>query len=475
MTTLHATPLSRERTLTHPVSVPAPRRRNAAWEVGAITVVWATSLAVAALWIVHGGIGAMFGGTGAALTSMGRLTGLVSANLLLLQVLLMARVPLFERGFGRDGITRAHRLTGFWSFWLMFAHIALLVVGYAADSGVDWWAQLWDFVWNYPGMLLATAGTLALVAVVVSSIRRARKRMRYESWHLLHLYAYVGVGLAVPHMLWTGGDFLGDPVSTAYWWTLWAVAAASVIAFRIVRPLARSAYHGIRVASVEPDGNRGVAVRMTGRRLQALRAEAGQFFVWRFLDGPGWTRGHPFSLAADPAGGTLEIAAAFAGDGTRRLADMRPGTRVLIEGPYGTMTGRARRSNRLLMIGAGAGVAPLVSILEAEKFAPGAATLLVRDHDPASSLRGRQIARLVSERGLRFVQLTGSRRRGASGWMPATHAAWTGAELLHHIGGTLTDTDVFLCGPEAWMAALRTDLRLAGVPADRIHSESFAI
>ncbi|WP_292835096.1 ferric reductase-like transmembrane domain-containing protein [Microbacterium sp.] len=474
MTTIEAVALP-QRVLALPVPVPRPRGRQTAWTIGAITVVWGTSLMVAALWVVHGGISAMFGGPGAALTSAGRVTGLVAANLLLLQVLLMARIPLFERGFGRDGITRAHRITGFWSFWLMFAHIGLLVVGYAADAGVAWWVQLWDFVWNYPGMLLATAGTLALVAVVVSSARRARRRLRYESWHLLHLYAYLGVALAVPHMLWTGGDFLGDPVSTAYWWTLWAVAAASIVAFRIVVPLARSAYHGIRVESVRPDGTRGVAVRMTGRRLGALRAEAGQFFIWRFLDGPGWTRGHPFSLAADPAGGGLEIAVALAGDDTRRLAGVQPGTRVLVEGPYGTMTGRVRRSPRMLMIGAGAGVAPLIGILEAERFAPGAATLIVRDHDAAASMRGSQIARLVAERGLRFVHLSGSRRRGASSWMPATHAAWSGADLLRHIAGGLEDTDVFLCGPEAWMAAVRADLRSAGVSADLIHSESFAL
>ena len=57
-------------------------------------------------------------------------------------------------------------------------------------------------------MLLATAGTALLVMVVVTSVRAARRRLRYESWHLLHLYAYLGVGLALPHQLWTGTDFV---------------------------------------------------------------------------------------------------------------------------------------------------------------------------------------------------------------------------------------------------------------------------
>lgn len=37
-----------------------------------------------------------------------------------------------------------------------------------------------DLVVNYPGMLLAVAGTLTLVAVTLTSIRAARRRLRYE-------------------------------------------------------------------------------------------------------------------------------------------------------------------------------------------------------------------------------------------------------------------------------------------------------
>ena len=61
-------------------------------------------------------------------------------------------------------------------------------------------------------MLLATAGTGLLVMVVVTSVRVARRRLRYESWHLLHLYAYLGVGLALPHQIWTGADFIASAV-----------------------------------------------------------------------------------------------------------------------------------------------------------------------------------------------------------------------------------------------------------------------
>lgn len=451
------------------------RLRPLVWNLAATTVIWLTSLLVIALWVHGGGVDAVRALDAETLNSLGRLTGLISANLLLYQVLLMARVPVFERGFGRDGITRMHRIVGFWSFWLLLVHIVLLVAGYAAQAAVNPFVQLWEFIWDYPGMLFATAGTLLLVMVVVTSIRRARRRLRYELWHLLHLYGYLGVGLAIPHMLWTGADFTSSATATLYWWGLWAAVAASVLFFRIGVPAWRSWRHDLRVIAVEGDGQRGVSVRMRGRDVAELRATAGQFFVWRFLDGAGWMRGHPFSLAAAPAGDEMVISARLVGDGTRRLAALAPGTRVVFEGPYGTMTGDARTGTKLLMLGAGAGVAPLVALLEAEAYAPGAATLLTRDHEDADVLRLGAIHRLIRTRGIRYFTLNGPRSRGTSSWLPLTHERLKGSDVIRQLAPDLDAYDVFLCGPIPWMASLRADLRGAGVAADRIHSEAFTV
>ncbi|MCL1871531.1 MAG: ferredoxin reductase family protein [Promicromonosporaceae bacterium] len=454
-----------------------PARPRAAewWHAAAVTVIWATSIAVAALWLHGGGVQALLRGGGEALTTAGRATGLAAANLLLYQVLLMARVPVFERGLGRDALLRLHRLTGFWSFWLMIAHVVLVVLGYAATAHVGILAQTWDFVVGYPGMLLATAGTLLLVAVVALSIRAARRRLRYESWHLLHLYAYLGVGLALPHQLWTGADFLDSPTATAYWWTLWAVAAACLVVFRFGVPLARSRRHDLRVAAVVPDGARGIAVRLRGRDLERLGARAGQFLVLRFLDGPGWSRAHPFSIAQAPRGDQYAFAVRVAGDGTERMARLKPGTRVLFEGPYGTMTGERRRSRHLLMLGAGAGVAPLVALLQDERWARGAATLVTRDHHPDDALLLGPISNLVERRGLRWFRLDGARTTTGSTWLPEEYAGWEGPAILRDMAGDLADTEVYVCGPGPWMDAVQADVAALGVPADRVHAESFTI
>lgn len=449
---------------------------DAIWHAIAVAAIWSTTLFVVALWVRGGGLQDLFAGGATMATTLGRIFGLIASNLLLLQVLLMARVPLFERGIGRDEITRLHRLTGFWSFWLMLAHIVMITIGYAAAVQVDVWSQFWDFVWNYPAMLLATVGTLLIIGVVALSIRAARRRQRYESWHLLHLYAYLGVGLALPHQLWTGADFLSSPAATAYWWGLWALAAGCILVFRVGLPLVRSMHARLYVDSVKPDGNQGITVRIKGRNVASLRARAGQFFVFRFMDGPGWMRGHPFSLSAAPDGHSLQVTARIVGDGTERMTRMPRGTRVLVEGPYGQMVGSRRWGNKMLMLGAGAGVAPLVSLLEEQQdYAPDDAVLLVRDSDPDAALLVPRIEKLVARRGVRYYPLAGSRTRVSSPWLPAEYEQWEGHKMLRYLAPDIEEWDIYLCGPVPWMKAVRADLDGLGIRPDHIHSEAFAI
>ena len=152
--------------------------RNPAWwrdAVGSLT--WASMLVVVALWVAGGGLQDVTG-FASGLTSLGRVTGLVAADLMLVQVLLMARIPMVERVYGQDELARRHRLVGFWSFTLMVAHVVLITAGYAATYDENVVVEFWDFVVDYPGMLLALAGTLLLVMVTVTSIRRARAKLR---------------------------------------------------------------------------------------------------------------------------------------------------------------------------------------------------------------------------------------------------------------------------------------------------------
>jgi len=404
------------------------------------------------------------------LTSTGRISGLWSAVLLLAQVVLMARVPLLEGAFGQDRLARVHRVVGFVSFDLMLVHVVLVTWGYAAGRLLSVPGTFWDLTVDYPGMLLAVAGTVCLVLVVVTSIRAARRRLRYESWHLLHLYAYLGVGLALPHQLWTGAQFLTRPAATVFWWTAWAVAAGSVLVWRVGVPVVRNVRHGLRVDAVVPEAPGVLSVWVSGRRLDLLRAEAGQFLMWRFLGRRGWTRANPYSLSAAPDGRRLRITVEVVGDGSAALGALGPGTRVLVEGPFGRLSERARTHGKVALVGAGVGVVPLRALAEGLAYAPGEAVLLHRYRD--EPLFRREMESLAASRGLRIVGLPGARRTDAS-WLPLGSPPVDDAGTLLGLLPDLAERDVFVCGPPGWTDSFTRAARAAGLPDDQLHVETF--
>ncbi|KUL23336.1 ferredoxin reductase family protein [Actinoplanes awajinensis] len=430
-------------------------------------------LIVVALWVGNGGVQQLTGGGAEAVSAAGRLTGLLASDLLLLQVLLMARIPLVERAFGQDRLARWHRWAGFTSFWLMVVHIVTITLGYAAAADTNAFAELWDMIWTYPGMLLATAGTLALVMVVATSIRAARRKLRYESWHLLHLYAYLGVGLALPHQLWTGADFVASAASRTYWWTLYGVSAGAVLVYRIGLPAWRNWRHRLVVDRVVPEGPGLTSVYLSGRRLAELPARAGQFFQWRFLAGPGWSRANPYSLSATPHGEQLRITVKDLGDGSSRVAGLRPGTKVLVEGPYGKLTGEFYSGGPVVLIACGIGVTPLLSLLGELPYRVGEATLIYRARTEAELAFRGELEWFARHRGVRVVTLLGPRADRPS-WLPADLAGRADSEVLREIAPEVAAAHVYVCGPEAWTAPVRAAALAAGVPADRLHTELFA-
>ena len=463
------TPADRVLPTAHRRRPPLPRW----WRDATAALGWAVLLFVTALWVAGGGVQDL-GSMAGFLTSTGRLTGLVASALLLLQVLLMARVPWVEQAWGQDELARTHRLVGFTSFTLMLAHVVLITLGYAAGTSLGVWGTAWDLVVNYPGMLLATAGTAALVMVVVTSLRRARRRLRYESWHLIHLYGYLGAGLALPHQLWTGADFLGSTTSTVFWWTLWGVTAAAVLAFRVALPLWRSLRSPLRVLDVRAESPGATTVTVGGRHLDRLPARAGQFFQWRFLDGPGWSRAHPFSLSAAPDGRTLRLTAVHVGDGSARLATLRPGTRVLLEGPYGRLHGGVRTRRKVLLMGSGIGIAPMRALLEELPQGPGDVTVVHRVRSGHDAVLAGELRALADARGARYVQVEGCRVPGRQSWLPTQAAHLSDADALLELVPDAAEHDVYLCGADRWMEAARTAALDVGVPKDAVHLERFA-
>jgi predicted ferric reductase len=401
-------------------------------------------------------------GPGGVLTAVGRVTAMSGTYLMLVTLLLIARIPAVERAIGQDRLVKLHRTLGPAILGLIGVHVVTIVLGYAAQVAVGPWHELIVLTTTFPGMLLAVAGAGLLVLAAVTSYRYVRRKMKYETWWAVHLYTYLAVALSLPHQVLTGAPFMGHPLATAWWLTLWFATAGAVIVYRWGLPIARSLKHRVTVHSVETEAPGVVSVTMTGRHLDQLEASGGQFLHWRFLKKNMWWLAHPYSLSAVPTHNRMRITVKDLGDHSSSLARIEPGTRVAIEGPYGAFTHHARHTDRVVLVAAGVGVTPVRALLED----------LPRHVDVVAILRGRshrdlvlreELAHLVGERGGQLHELVG----------PSSHARLDERGLTELVPD-IAERDLYVCGPQGFMQTVIAAARLAGVRGERIHHEDFA-
>jgi predicted ferric reductase len=448
-----------------PAGLPAavPWRR-----VLGLAAVWAFLLgngaAIVFLW-VHGG-NLDKGDTADVLTSIARITGLVSAYLALIQVVLLARIPALERLVGFDRLTVWHRWNGHACIDLVIAHVVFSVWGYGLMDRFSLGKEISTMIGGgvYPGMITATVGTAFLIGVVATSLVIVRRRLPYEWWYAVHLLAYAGIALAWFHQIPTGNELVLDVAAADYWRALYVATLVLLVVFRIGAPLWTAFRHGLRVVDVRTEAPGVVSVRIGGRDLGRLGARPGQFFSWRFLARGRWWTAHPFSLSEKP-GDTLRITVKALGDHSARLADVPVGTRVVVEGPFGTFTEASRRRRKLLLVAGGIGITPVRALMEE---VDGDVVVLYRALSDEDVVFRGELDELARRRGLELHYLVGDH-------LTDEFAHLLTPDHLREVVPDLDERDVYVCGPPAMTDFAVANVRSAGVPRRHIHAERFAL
>jgi ferredoxin-NADP reductase len=124
------------------------------------------------------------------------------------------------------------------------------------------------------------------------------------------------------------------------------------------------------------------------------------------------------------------------------------------------------------MLASGVGITPLLGLLWELPHEPGQAVLIYRARTGADFLFRAELEALAAHRGVRLHLLPG-RRADRPSWLPRDLARYSDAEVLRGCSPQIASHDVYVCGPGPWAAAAMAAAGASGVPADRIHHESF--
>jgi len=433
---------------------------------------WASVVAVLAMFLIDGGVKQVTDIT-TGLGAMSRLTALVGTDLLLIHMLLVARVPWIDRLYGLDKSTEAHKKLGKPILYLIVAHFLASLFNYAMLDQKTILAELKNLIFNVPDMLTATIALILMIVVVVSSIQIARKRLSYEAWWLIHLLSYASVFLAIPHQISTGSDIAGKPIAMFYWISLYLFVAGNIVWYRFLEPIVLSLRLGLKVETTVRESSDATSLYITGKKLDKLGYEAGQFFILRVLTKSQWWRAHPFSVSAAPNSRFVRFTIGNRGDDTSLLQNIKPGTRIILEGPYGVFTEARRSREKVTLICAGIGAPPIRSLAESMAARPGDINIIYRTRKSDDAALVDELTDLSQRRGFKLTLLEGG-RGGANSWMPAHPENLPDHARISVIAPWISESDVFICGPAAWTRSVKKSLLRAGTPEHQIHAEEFA-
>ncbi len=400
----------------------------------------------------------------AIIASLSRLAALTGAYFSIIGIFFVARIPAVERGVGHDRLVAWHRKLGPWSLYLIVIHVLFITLSWAGQDHIPLYREIWNFLKSFPWMWPALAGFFLMMLAGVTSYRKARAKMSYETWWIIHIYTYVAIAASFMHQVLNGQMFINHPLNRLYWTLLYIGMAAAVIIYRFGIPLVRSLRHNLVVEKVVVEAPGLISVIMRGRNLRKLSAEGGQFFGWRFLTRGHFLMSHPYSLSAAPTDNHLRITIKDLGDHSRATRYIKKGTRVFVEGPYGAFTAGRATQPHVVMVGGGVGITPIRALMD--EFKNGVQMdVFYRVSRAEELILKDELDYLVAQSNgsARVHYMVGSRKQ-----FPMN------AEFIKSYAPRVADSDIYICGPEALVETVRKAAEELGVPKNRFHDEDFA-
>jgi len=396
-------------------------------------------------------------------------TGMLALSALVCAAILPSRLRSLNRAFGIESVMEVHRFMGAAAAALVLAHLAAVV---AADPAA---VALLNFTQAPPRAQAAVAATAALVLLAGLGSARRYLRMRYETWRWLHVSLAAAVLLFSVLHVWLLDHAVRVPiVNAALMLLVTAVISAAVYRWIWRGMLDPSTEFVVREVRAESPT---VSTLVLGPRRRHSGAASWAFapgqFAWLRLDRSPTAEEHPFTISSSSHDECTAFTVRHAGDFTRTLCTLPPGSPVWVDGPHGAFSGDIGSCGGFVLIAGGVGITPMMSMLRtaADRRDHRPYRLVVVASAPEDLLFREELGFLRSTLDLEVTEVL---RRPREGW--DGHTGDLGVSLLAFVLGSMRSpelVDWFLCGPPGLVGGALDVLDTLDVSPARIHTELF--
>jgi predicted ferric reductase len=397
-------------------------------------------------------------------TELGVALGFVGFGMLSLQFVFSGRFRKIAPTYGMDNILQFHREMGILAVIFVIAHPVINIL-----SNPEF------IVYFDPGVNLMRAVALIfvslfLVLILATSLWRVTFRLDYERWRLIHGFLslailFIGMvhALQVSHYLeplWKKAVMGGSFLTYGY----------LVLHTRIVRPwFNRKKPYNVVAGKPERGNCWTLTVEPVGhKRLDFI---CGQF-VWLTIGPtPFSLQQHPFSIASSARDTSLSFTTKETGDFTSTWKGIKPGTKVFLEGPFGSFV--PEKGKNFFLIMGGIGVTPAMAMLRTMRDSndPRSVILIYANLEWEGVTFREELEDLSREINLKLVHLL---EEPPDGWEGET--GLINRDLLKkYLPDNPEDYMYFICGPNIMMDISEIALRELGIDWRLIYTERFEI
>jgi len=422
-------------------------------KINGVLLTIAVGLTPVILWLLFSPATLVVTQTTQKLDALAKIAALSGLALLSFNIILSARLPVFERLFlGLDRAYRAHRIIGGSVLILLMLHAALITAKYSSISLLSGYEYL------KPNLDVALMlGKIALGAMIVLVAISMYIKIKYQWFVTIQRCLGAMIFVGGYHALFVSNSDLRTNLPLFAYFLLIGGSAAGLYVYRslfhktvkrkldyIVDSLSQT--EGITVIWLKPLKN-------------ALACYAGQFAFFQFSSASVSTESHPFSISSGSDDSRIRIATKALGDYTSELHKLKTGDLVKVEGPYGYFSFTKIQNPKQVWVAGGIGITPFVAM--AHSLPPGyQVTLYYRVRTMTQAIFLKELQGVACDKpGFEIVTIC------------TNHGQSINAKEL----AKDTAAAYLMCASPAMMHRLNKQLRQYGIPKHNIYYEDFAL
>ncbi len=400
---------------------------------------------------------------------VGEATGIASAVLLAVVVILASRLVILELLFGDlTNVYVAHGVLGLAMFGLVSFHPMMYLLGGLVTGG-----EFLPAAHVLVPFHVVALEWVSYILIAIAMVPTMYMRLPFDWWRAIHLLLGAamiinGYAILIENQM---VDTSQVPALRIYLFVLFGLATLAFIWVALVRRIAepRREY---RITAIEhyPEVN---AIELQAMPVgKPLRFRAGQFAYVDVVDSMAQVdrdfEAHPFSITTHPEKDEIALVIEGTGAYTQRILKVSEGheARALLHGSFGRLVMSRPELKKQLWLGGGLGVTPFIAMAEdlaehPDRYAGYDVILIVVVRKGERAFKRPAFEKYMSLNPNLSYHLWDDGERGRP----------TIQSIANEFVPDLNDRAVMISGPEAMISDFTDQLTAEGVPRSHIRSE----